>query len=365
MVFLMKTHRSAQRAMKLKWRLNLKHSVGVDSAGQGGGIVLFWHESLEEALLGMNPHFIDIKVKDASLNSWYRITFVYGEPRMESRHLMWETLRRLRIVSNLPWLVLGDFNETMWGFEHFSAHQRSGRQMEEFRDTLSLCDLHDLGLCELPFTWDNGRAGGANVQVRLDRAVADPAWRDVFTDVKVHHLTSSQSDHCPMLVETRQDIWKKRDLRIFRYKIMCKRVDTLSAEIRKLWCSTADRGNLGSIVHTLTSMKGALCRWSKLQFGAVTKELNKLCRELELAKARNQASRTEIQNIADRMDELLYHKEMMWLQRSRIFWLKEGDRNTKFFHKQAKWHSRKNKIKKLKREDGSGCDTPNEMKCMA
>jgi hypothetical protein len=48
--------------------------------------------------------------------------------------------------------------------------------MEEFKDTLSICDLHDLGFCGLPYTSDNGRAGGANVWVRLDRVVADPAW---------------------------------------------------------------------------------------------------------------------------------------------------------------------------------------------
>jgi hypothetical protein len=146
---------------------------------------------------------------------------------------------------------------------------------------------------------------------------------------------------------------------------MWERVDTLSAEIRKLRCFTADRGNLGSIVHTLSSMKGALHWWSKLHFGAVTEELNKLCRELELAKARNPASRTEIWNIADCMDELLYHEELMWLQCSRISWLKEGDRNTWFFHMRAKWRSRKNKMKKLKRGDGSWCDTLNEMRCMA
>jgi hypothetical protein len=40
MVFLMET-RSASRAMNLKWRLGLKNYVGVDSLGQGGGIVLF------------------------------------------------------------------------------------------------------------------------------------------------------------------------------------------------------------------------------------------------------------------------------------------------------------------------------------
>jgi hypothetical protein len=48
--------------------------------GHSGGLVLFWHESLEVILLGMNQHLIDIQVKDANSSSWYRISFVYGEP---------------------------------------------------------------------------------------------------------------------------------------------------------------------------------------------------------------------------------------------------------------------------------------------
>jgi hypothetical protein len=92
LVFLMETHRSAQRAMNLKWSLVLKNVVGVDSVGHGGGLALFWHERLEVILLGMNQHLIDISVKDANSSSWYRSSFVYGDPHVERCHLMWETL---------------------------------------------------------------------------------------------------------------------------------------------------------------------------------------------------------------------------------------------------------------------------------
>jgi hypothetical protein len=119
LVFLMETHRSAQRVMNLEWRLGLQHFVGVDSVGHGGGLVLFWHESLVVQLLGMNHRFIDVTIKDVNSNSRYRITFVYGEPRAESCHVMWETLQHLRAISNLPWMVVGYFNETMWGLNIF------------------------------------------------------------------------------------------------------------------------------------------------------------------------------------------------------------------------------------------------------
>jgi hypothetical protein len=73
----------------------------------------------------------------------------------------------------------------------------------------------------------------------------------------------------------------------------------------------------------------------------------------------------EIRVVLDAMNELLYREEMLWLQRSRISWLKEGDHNTKYFHRRAVWHARKNKIKSLKDQDGVVQDVPSEMERMA
>jgi hypothetical protein len=50
-----------------------------------------------------------------------------------------------------------------------------------------------------------------------------------------------------------------------------------------------------------------------------------------------------------RMEELLYREEMIWLQRSQILWLQEGDQNTNFFHKKAVGRSKKNMITEEKR----------------
>jgi hypothetical protein len=69
----------------------------------------------------------------------------------------------------------------------------------------------------------------------------------------------------------------------------------------------------------------------------------------------------EEQKIEQRMVELSFREEVMWRQRSRVQWLNEGDKNTRFFHQKASNRKKKNCISRLVRGDGSICDTPHDL----
>jgi hypothetical protein len=224
--------------------------------------------------------------------------------------------------------------------------------MIDFRELLSFCDLHDLGFQGLPWTYDNKQRGDRNVWVRLDRAVASPNWSQWFPGAKLQHLVSVSSDHCPVFLNLEKEQMQMPTKRIVRYEIMWEREESLPSEIKKAWEEGAPVQNLIDLGDTLRRVMKSLRKWSFDKFGAVTKELENIRTRIEeLSNHDHIAHQEEIERLSRRMEELLYREEMMWLQRSHISWLKEGDRNTQFFHRKAAGKGEKNKVESLRKED--------------
>lgn len=56
-------------------------------------------------------------------------------------------------------------------------------------------------------------------------------------------------------------------------------------------------------------------------------------------------------NLQRQWEERLKQEEMLWRQKSRVQWLKQGERNTSFFHKSTIQHRACNRILSLKKAD--------------
>nr|XP_023915286.1 uncharacterized protein LOC112026812 [Quercus suber] len=91
------------------------------------------------------------------------------------------------------------------GGEKLSIHPPSVKQMEDFGAALEECHLIDLGFRGYKFTWNNKRPSTANTRERLDRAVVNKDWIDMFPASMVSHIFSHASDHMPLLLQTRRD----------------------------------------------------------------------------------------------------------------------------------------------------------------
>lgn len=69
----------------------------------------------------------------------------------------------------------------------------------------------------------------------------------------------------------------------------------------------------------------------------------------------------EIRKIENQINNLLMDEDVYWKQRSRANWLREGDKNTRFFHSKATAGKRKNKIWGIEDAQGNWRDNQEEI----
>jgi hypothetical protein len=112
--------------------------------------------------------------------------------------------------------------------------------------------------------------------------------------------------------------------------------------------------SLSDVHSSLGVMQDNLKSWEGTNFGSVRKDLVSLRCRLEAIRRNNLHSRPirEERVVVRRLAEVLAREEIMVKQRSRIDWLREGDRNTGFFQAKLKQRARSNRIAALKRADG-------------
>lgn len=117
-----------------------------------------------------------------------------------------------------PWLCAGDFNEILDLSEKWGGNGQQRSLMEAFKNTLEVCELHDLGYRGSKFTWSNGREGAEFTKERLDRMVANQEWCDLFPFINISIEAAVNSDHTPLHLTLQHRDRRAQQKRKFRYE---------------------------------------------------------------------------------------------------------------------------------------------------
>ncbi|KAK9750883.1 hypothetical protein RND81_02G228300 [Saponaria officinalis] len=279
----------------------------------------------------------------------WRVTGFYGWPLIQDRHLSWQQLRILAAQSTSPWLCVGDYNEILYSNE-MKGGTRAQWQMNNFRDAANDCGIRDLPCEGYEFTYDNGQDGEANRQSRIDRAMGTEDWLNMFPYSKLVHLDREWSDHAPLkvLFDSRK-VDNELHPRKFRFEHIWVGEDGCEEAIRGVW-----NLNGGDLLATINRCGKELLRWKGVSIGKILRELNKKRKRLKILNEgpRDAVLVRERRNLVQDISKLRCQEEKFWRQRSRTLWLKDGDKNTKFFHRKAGQRRQKNQITKIVDEEG-------------
>lgn len=220
-------------------------------------------------------------------------------------------------------------------------------------------------------TWETlsrGPTDEANAQIneRLDRFLANESFLQLFPNVIVQHLNWARSDHCPiMLYESfgsglGTTVTKR--LRVFRFE----EIWTQQSECKNIiidhgrW--TVSQSDYPKLESCLQQCRVGLQKWGKGTFANLRHNILKFQSQLQdLYKQPPPWDFRLIKNIEDQLDQALENEEIYWKQRSRENWLKQGDKNTKWFHKHASMRKKRNEILGISNSSGAWISDRHQM----
>lgn len=94
--------------------------IKVDAIGFSGGIWVLWKpRNILVEPIGTAFHEIHFKVQ--VINNICILTAMYASPKFSIKKQLWEKLTYLASFINLPWLLIGDFNDISKPNEKFGG----------------------------------------------------------------------------------------------------------------------------------------------------------------------------------------------------------------------------------------------------
>jgi len=346
--------------------------LAVDATGAAGGFAIIWHPAKVTLENFISTHFslsANFTLVDSGVQGV--ITNVYGPANPRDKNSFLNSLEFLASwVDKQHWVLGGDFNlitnlqEKKGGTRKLDAHStRFGSIIQ----TLKLIDVRmDNGI----FTWNNKRLGNQAVASKLDRFLLSES---IVTSGGLYNalmIPSAGSDHWPISLN-----WQGLGNQMgkpFRFEHCWFEDPNFKSKVKEWWAeSTSQRGNcMYRFQQRLKSLKNKLKIWNREEFGNIFEDKSRLESQLQkvteevFKSGYNEQLLKEETILQERLQAREKQEEIYWKQKSRNRWLKEGERNTKFFHRSTIHRRIHNRIQQLKLPNGDPTDSREEIESL-
>ncbi|KAK0598705.1 hypothetical protein LWI29_037213 [Acer saccharum] len=242
------------------------------------------------------------------------------------------------------------------------AAERKGVSLDlgairSFNSFLLQANVVDMPMQAMEFTWTNSRDVAA--WSRLDRFLISPSLLLNFSNLKQTGLPRTLSDHNPILLTERKVDWGPRP---FRFVNVWLEDLGMMKDVMDGWVNC----NQGSLAAKLKDSKKRMKMWiARNKENRNSWKISK-ARLVEIDKEAAMVGwierlRNERLSLLATVWEGLRKKYQVWRQKSRVKWVKQGDKNSRFFHLVADGRNSRNFIGDL-RIDGEVVTDPIKIK---
>ena len=312
------TRMSGAGAIELIESLPFDGSVVADTIGFAGGIWMLWRTDLVHVdILASTEQEIHAIIRVRSQSLTWIISAIYASPRFVERCMLWENLKLIATLHDLPWALMGDFNEVITEEEKAGGNPICQRRVRAILDCMNECQMMDLGFSGPKFTWTNKRELGGLIQCRLDRVWANPVWKSSFPEANVTHLARVNLDHCPLLLNLCPNLSNASN-RPFRFQPMWLSHNDFPAIVRDSW-----NGMENNLTGAVTRFTHKVQIWNKEVFRNIfARKRQIMARLLGAQRALANNPNNFLINLQDQLseeyNEILQLEEELWAMKSRV-----------------------------------------------
>ncbi|GJT13945.1 RNA-directed DNA polymerase, eukaryota, reverse transcriptase zinc-binding domain protein [Tanacetum coccineum] len=332
-------------------------SNSVDS-NRGCRIMVGWDRNIVGAnLISQTDQVMHFEVNFSHDHRKQFMSFVYAKNFERDRKPLWRNLSEHNmLVSNEPWVVLGDFNVIMNTDECSNSFNIVDRDMDVFRRVLHSLELEDIVSYGMFYIWIQKRRNPkAGILKKLDRVLGNASFLSSYASCFAKFLPYMTSDHCPAII-VYPDV-KGFKPRSFRFMNFLTDKPEFLPTVKDNWYSEVHGFYMFVLAKRLKNMKKHLRNMNRLNGNVFDKV--KVLRE-ELKRVQNCLDkdpdcvhlREEEYVFCNAYKEAARDEEMVLRQKTKIQWLKDGDQNSAYFHNSLKGRMFRSRIEVVYDSEG-------------
>ena len=321
------------------------------SEGNSGGILSIWRKYIATLIEAFQGEGGVEKTRCVLIN-------VYSKCDLSAKRRLWDNLiREHDHRRGGVWCVVGDFNVVRRRDERKGVNEEASTaqvlEMFLFNNFLLEMELEDLNILGRRFTWYhlNGRSIS-----RIDRMLISDEWAQVWGENTLSVLPRDVFDHCPLVLKNGGWSWGPTPFRFNNFRL---NHSEFKGVVKEAWRNQNIPGWMSFVLkEKLKGLKIKIKEWNKVEYGGMEERVESLVeviRSLDEKGEEGVLSELDVSLRKAKFEKLwrvLKAKDALIAQRSKSRWLKEGDANSKFFHKCLKLRKSRNSIKALKEGDG-------------
>jgi exonuclease III len=346
------------RLLPYCWRQG--RAASIDATGMAGGLTILWNTNVV-----LMENFFTTKW---SITADYRIigsnkpghlTNVYGPATPRDKQAFLKSLSYLSsLTQHNRWIVGGDFNIIRSLEEKKGGSRRLDQESSDFNGLIDDLHLIDLEAGNDTYTWTNRRTGIHQIACKLDRFLISETIMMEGTTMESTIMNLSGSDHWP--IQLWLDVPATTGKKPFRFEQFWLDHPDFQANIQNWWreAEIPHGSKMYKFQQKLKNLKQTLKLWNMHTFGNIFESQKKLLAQMDeiQQQIRDQGLTEELKaqemEVTQQMEARKKQEEILWKQKSRVQWLKEGERNTKFFHRTVIQRRHSNKITHLISDEG-------------